>query len=51
MVNEIVMGLAGSIILGVLVVAIVQTISFIFDVPKQLKRIADALENEKEDGK
>lgn len=51
MVNEIVMGLAGSIILGVLVVAIVQTISFIFDVPNQLKRIADALEKEKEDGK
>lgn len=50
MANEIwlgiLLGIAGGIALGV----VVQAISFIFDVPKQLKRIADALEKENEDG-
>ena len=51
MANEIVLGILFSVILVISIAVIVQAISFIYDVPKQLKRIADALEKEKEDGK
>lgn len=51
MANEIGLGLLFVIISGISIAVIVQAITFIFDVPKQLKRIADALEKEKKDGK
>ena len=51
MANEIALGLVGTILIGGAIAVGCQAISFIFDVPKQLKRIADALERKKEDGK
>ena len=51
MANEIALGLVIVILIGAAIAVGVQAISFIFDVPKQLKRIADALERKKEDGK
>ena len=49
---EICLGLLIAFVLVVSFCVVVQAISFIYDVPKQLKRIADALEKEKqEDGK
>jgi hypothetical protein len=49
--NEIALGLVCVILIGAAIAVVGQAISFIFDVPKQLKRIADALERKKEDGK
>ena len=51
MANEIGVGLLLAVILGISIAVILQAINFIYDVPKQLKRIADALEKEKKDGK
>ncbi len=51
MANEIGLGLLIAVALGVSIAVIAQAISFIYDVPKQLKRIADALEKGEEDGK
>ena len=51
MANEIALGLVSVILIGSAIAVGVKAISFIFDVPKQLKRIADALERKKEDGK
>lgn len=52
MANEIALGLLYLIVLGFSISVLCQAISFIYDVPKQLKRIADALEKgDKEDGK
>lgn len=51
MASEIFLGLLILAALGVAMAVFCQAISFIYDVPKQLKRIADALEKEKKDGK
>lgn len=48
--DDIVLGLVVAILIGCSIAVGLQAISFIFDVPKQLKRIADALEKEKKDG-
>ena len=44
MANEIALGLVIAILIGAAIAVGVQAICFIFYVPKQLKRIADALE-------
>ena len=51
MASEVGLGLLFLFLLVVLSVVAGQAISFIFDVPKQLKRIADALEKEKKYGR
>ena len=52
MANEILIGLIGAVIAVGCIGLTIQIIGFFVNVPKQLKRIADALEKEgKEDGK
>ena len=52
MANEVGLGLLIAVLLGISIAVIAQAIIFIYDVPKQLKRIADALEKgSEEDGK
>ena len=51
MVSETFLGLLITLLAMVAFFVMPQAIIFIFDVPKQLKRIADALEKEKKDGK
>ena len=52
MANEILIGLVGAVIVGSCIGLSIQIIGFFVDVPKQLKRIADALEKDgKEDVK
>ena len=51
MANEILLGLFIAVIAGGLLALVCQLISFIYEVPKQLKRIADALEKRAKDGK
>ena len=49
MANEIALGIVSLILIIAAITVGVQAISFIFDVPKQLKRIADALERKNEE--
>ena len=51
MLSEAIVGLLLGIAISICFVVLAQAVIFIFDVPKQLKRIADALEKEQKDGK
>ena len=48
---EFLLGVAILFLVGLAIGVALQAVSFLFDVPKQLKRIADALERRAKDGK
>lgn len=51
MLSEAIIGVLIGVVVGICLAVLAQAVIFIFDVPKQLKRIADALEKEQKDGK